>query len=145
MTVVGVLAAEPWFVTVTLPVTACPWDAVWLAGVKAVMLRLAGLSTVAEPEEPPAPIPSSIALSAPYPNPSRSATTLRFALPAPAVVDLAVYDVRGRRIESVIPGKLQDAGEHEVPLRTSGWPAGFYFCRLQIGETSIARKFVVLP
>ena len=108
------------------------------------MSTLAGLSTVAEPEEPPAPLPSSIALSFPFPNPSRSATTLRFELPSPAVVDLAVYDVRGRRVESVIPGKLQTAGEHEVPLSTTGWPAGFYFCRLQTGETSIARKFVVL-
>ena len=108
------------------------------------MSTLAGLSTVAEPEEPPAPLPASISLSFPFPNPSRSATTLRYALPSPAIVDLAVYDVRGRRVESVIAGKLQTAGEHEVPLRTTGWPAGFYFCRLQIGETSIARKFVVL-
>jgi hypothetical protein len=108
------------------------------------MSTLAGLSTVAEVEKPPAPLPASISLSFPFPNPSRSATTLRYALPSPAVVDLAVYDVRGRRVESVIAGKLQTAGDHEVPLRTTGWPAGFYFCRLQIGETSIARKFVVL-
>ena len=108
------------------------------------MSTLAALSTVAQPEEPPPPLPSSVHLYPPFPNPTRSATTLRFALPSSSVVDLTIYDVRGRRVESVIPGLLRTAGEHQVPLRTSDWPAGFYFCRLQTTETTITRKFVVL-
>ncbi len=104
---------------------------------------LAALSTVPEPETPLGPVPLSISMSIPYPNPAVEATTVRFALPTAAMVDLTVYDVRGRRVESLIEDRVQTAGRHEVPIRTSGWASGFYFCRLDVNGESVTRKFVV--
>ncbi len=48
-----------------------------------------------------------------YPNPFREQTTLRYALPAPAAVRLAVYDVLGRRVRVLADG-FEAAGEKSV-------------------------------
>ncbi|MGH7727082.1 MAG: T9SS type A sorting domain-containing protein [Candidatus Eiseniibacteriota bacterium] len=105
---------------------------------------LASLSLIPETPPPPGPAPSAISMSVPYPNPVVSAATVRFALPIAAAVDLAIYDARGRRVELLLEGSLQTAGPHEIPIRSSGWSSGFYFCRLDVNGETVARKFVVL-
>ena len=49
--------------------------------------------------------PASFALATPTPNPSRTGrTTLSFALPRPADTRLALYDVRGRLVRTLVEG-----------------------------------------
>lgn len=45
---------------------------------------------------------ASFALSPPFPNPMRDAARVRFALPLPATVRLAVYDLRGRLVRTLL-------------------------------------------
>ena len=78
------------------------------------------------------------------PNPVRWGTTIHFALDAPSATDLAVYDVQGRRVTSILHQELLPAGEHEVPVRTDGWPAGFYICRMDAGGAAATRKMLVV-
>ena len=88
--------------------------------------------------------PTVVSLAPPAPNPAQVGTTLRFSLPSTAVVDLTVFDVHGRRVASPVPHQPKPAGDHEVSIRTSDWPAGFYFCRLEVAGMVATRKFVVL-
>jgi endonuclease/exonuclease/phosphatase family metal-dependent hydrolase len=80
-------------------------------------------------------IPASTRLHAPYPNPPRAeATMLHFDLATASSVDLAVFDVAGRRVAQVAHGDLA-AGRHRLawePRDASGRPLapGVYFIRM---------------
>jgi hypothetical protein len=100
---------------------------------------IAALSAVPA-DEAPLP-PGMLALS---PNPVSYSATLRFSLPSPAVVDLEVYDVQGRRVAKPLDSLPMPAGDHVVPLRTDGWPAGCYLARLDIQGVTSTRKMVVM-
>ncbi len=67
------------------------------------------------------------------PNPFASATTLRFALEAPAAVRLVVYDALGREVARLADGPLE-AGAHAVGFDGSGLPSGVYVWRLEAGS-----------
>jgi len=87
-----------------------------------------------------------VALSA-APNPFNPATTLSFDLPDAASVELAVFDVAGRRVATLLDGFVA-AGVQSV--RWSGrsddgflLPSGTYFARLDAGRVSSTRKIVL--
>ncbi len=66
-----------------------------------------------------------------YPNPARVAT-VKFALPRQSDVELAVFDLSGRRVATLAKGPLA-AGEHTRTWDGSGAGAGVYFVRLRAG------------
>jgi hypothetical protein len=79
------------------------------------------------------------------PNPARSHTTVRFAVPAGAEgrpVRLALYDLLGRRVHVVRTAAA--AGRHELRLPTNRLPSGVYFLRLQVGSTVKTQKLTVV-
>lgn len=78
------------------------------------------------------------------PNPFRASATIRFALPAAGPVSLAVFDVQGRRVASLLDHALRPAGMNEVSVRPDGWRDGFYFCRLEAGDATAIQKMVLL-
>jgi hypothetical protein len=78
-------------------------------------------------------------------NPCRSSGVVHFTLQADAFIDLDVFDMQGRLVRRLLDHSLQFAGEHEIPVDTSGWRAGVYFYRLVGGPDSATRKMVVLP
>ncbi len=92
----------------------------------------------------PEPVPTWLALAPIAPNPLHSEGTIRFALPAAGPVNLAVYDVQGRRVASLLNHSVLTAGVHNIGLRAGGWREGFYFCRLEAGGVAATQKFVVL-
>ncbi len=74
------------------------------------------------------------------PNPFRSMTALRFALPEPSRVELSVYDLAGQEIAR-IAARDYPAGRHVVPWRAVGRAGrplspGTYFCRLRAVSAS---------
>jgi len=84
----------------------------------------------------PGPVGGALALSAPRPNPSAGATTIAFTLPARSDVDLAVYDVRGRREASLVRGTF-DPGEQVVRWDGAGESGarvapGIHFVRMTV-------------
>ena len=59
-------------------------------------------------------------------------------------MNLTVYDLQGRRIAAPFNHSMLAAGPHSVSLRPTGWPDGFYFCRLDTDGGHATQKFVVL-
>ena len=90
----------------------------------------------------PSPVPTRVLIVAP--NPASTKATLRFALTAPAPVSLAVFDLQGRRMATLLRNSPLAAGEHAIHLATSAWPAGCYLARLDAPGLSTTRKLVVL-
>ena len=64
------------------------------------------------------------------PNPVRTGTTISFRLPRAMEVRLDVYDVAGRRVETLIEGPMPP-GLHAVRWDGAGVSSGVYFYRLQ--------------
>jgi len=88
--------------------------------------------------------PDVAALFPNTPNPFTLSTRIRFSLPAPCTVDLAIYDVTGRRRAVLIAGPLP-AGPHQAEWRAREMAAGVYLCRLRAGAATLTRKLVRLP
>jgi hypothetical protein len=82
------------------------------------------------------------------PNPSRDGGTLRFRLPAEARVDLAIYDVAGRRIARLAQG-TRSAGEYAVEwkrLDDAGHRVGpgVYLARFKAGAVERTLHIVLV-
>ena len=92
-------------------------------------------------------IPTNVFLGANRPNPFAGMTHVDFGLPTAAPVNLAVYDVSGRLVRTLINGEL-GAGEHSVQWdRTQAdgtpVPGGLYFYRLETSNQVMTRKMIV--
>ncbi|MFH1567032.1 MAG: M4 family metallopeptidase, partial [Gemmatimonadota bacterium] len=84
--------------------------------------------------EDPAPTPAGFALRPSWPNPFNSTAMIAFDLPAPARVELTIYDVRGARVTQLL-AEERDAGQYQVAwdgCDDRGQPvgSGVYLCRL---------------
>ncbi|TKJ42277.1 hypothetical protein CEE37_00950 [candidate division LCP-89 bacterium B3_LCP] len=93
-------------------------------------------------------IPDHFALYPAFPNPFNPATTICYALPQAAKVNLTVYNVSGRSVANLING-WRDAGVHEVTFNTLGasglrLSSGIYIYRLTAGEFSASVKMVLM-
>ncbi len=95
------------------------------------------------PVEEASEIPRALALSSNYPNPFRSATTLRFELPARTEVDLQVVDLLGRTVARLVEGSME-AGVHTVRFEAGNLPSGVYLARLHAGSATHTRKLVLM-
>lgn len=91
----------------------------------------------------------SIQLAQSQPNPSAGTTRIRYTLPADAArATLAVYDLSGRRVRTLLDGALA-AGAHEARwdgMNDGGGPAraGVYFYRLTVGRETAVRKLALM-
>jgi photosystem II stability/assembly factor-like uncharacterized protein len=102
--------------------------------------------TVAVPD--PTVIAPEIALGANHPNPFQSQTTILYSLPRPMGVRLAIYDVTGRAVRTLVDG-VQGAGDQHVAWdgrdeRGILSPSGVYVCRLEAAGTSRTHKVSLL-
>ena len=88
-----------------------------------------GIATATE--APPADRPG-FALRGNAPNPFRDATTVSFQLAEAGAVEVAVFDLLGRRIRTLADGFLS-AGTHRVAFEASGLPSGLYVIRFSAG------------
>ena len=76
--------------------------------------------------------PATTILSA-RPNPFSSQAVLRFTLPAPTLVRVAVYDALGREVAVLVDGALV-AGAHDAEFNARGLSTGTYLYRLEAGN-----------
>ena len=90
-------------------------------------------------------IPEHIFLSNAYPNPFQHSTNISFTLPGPNPVSLRVYDMLGRRIQTLTESVL-DAGTYEVSWSGENengalMASGAYLYVLQVGEKRLVGKW----
>jgi hypothetical protein len=75
-------------------------------------------------------VPVAAALYQNYPNPFNPATTIEFALAAPSIVTLKVYNVLGEEVATLLNGKSLDDGIQQAEFDASKLASGIYFYRL---------------
>jgi hypothetical protein len=77
--------------------------------------------------------PTAFALKQNYPDPFNPTTTIEFALAEARHVELAIYDVMGRRVATLVDGALS-AGGHRVRWQADHLSTGAYFYRIVAGD-----------
>lgn len=87
--------------------------------------------------------PVSMELSEPYPNPFNSTTTITYGLDRAAPTRIAIYDLSGREVATVVNGVIE-AGYHSVVWDADEFPSGIYICRMNAGSFSQSRKLVLV-
>ncbi|OGU51495.1 MAG: hypothetical protein A2080_14250 [Ignavibacteria bacterium GWC2_36_12] len=88
-------------------------------------------------------IPREFGLNQNYPNPFNPSTTIEFALPKQATVELAVYNLLGQRIAVLVNEDLQ-AGYYQTSFDAHSLPSGVYFYRIQAGSFVQTKKLMLL-
>ena len=106
------------------------------------------LLTLLADVEPFAPEPLRTMLFQTYPNPARGSTAIRFSIASAGPVELAVFDVNGRRVRTLadryaLPGPYAVVWDERDDLGARV-PSGVYFYRLNAGSyNSIKRMLIV--
>jgi hypothetical protein len=99
--------------------------------------------TVSAAGEPHSVIADTWTLDQNYPNPFNPSTTLHFNVPRTADVTLEVFDVLGRRIQTLYSGAMQP-GEHAIAWNCPACASGMYFAKLQSGSFQLQRRMLLM-
>jgi hypothetical protein len=91
---------------------------------------------------------AALALARPSPNPAFESASIRWSLPAPTAMRLAVFDAAGRRLRSLVEGMVS-SGPHEVRWdlrddRGGRVASGICFVRLTLGDRVLVQRIAVL-
>ncbi len=92
-------------------------------------------------DEPTGPV-TTFRLDQNYPNPFNPTTAISYQLSATSHVTLAVYDVLGRKVATLVDER-QSEGSHTVVFDGSNYASGVYFYRLTAPGVNIVRKMLL--
>ncbi|MFP8490024.1 T9SS type A sorting domain-containing protein [Gracilimonas sp. Q87] len=86
-------------------------------------------------------LPEQIAVYQNYPNPFNPSTKIRFELPQSAFVRLEVYDIMGRKVQTLVNETLTVRSRpYEYTFNAKGLSSGVYIYRLKIDDEIITKK-----
>ncbi len=93
-------------------------------------------------------MPEGYVLLQNYPNPFNPETTISYRLSFAADVELAVFDLNGRLVRTLVQGRIE-AGEHKVrwdgrDSRGEEVASGVYLYRLRAGQHVLTQRMILL-
>ena len=93
-------------------------------------------------------LPTSYNIHQNYPNPFNPVTTLRYDLPEDAMVNITIYNMMGRKVNTLVSSQ-QSAGYKSVQWNATNDAgsldsAGLYLYMLQAGDFKQTKKMVLL-
>jgi photosystem II stability/assembly factor-like uncharacterized protein len=88
-------------------------------------------------------LPEKFSLSQNYPNPFNPSTKIKFAIPNSSFIKLAVYDMLGREVSSLVNENLQP-GTYEYEFDASDLNSGIYFYKITTEDFSEVKKMILL-
>ena len=78
------------------------------------------------------------------PNPFQESTNIQFDLPAAAVVNLAVYDVNGQVVKSLIREEFYELGPHQLVFENENYAPTIYFLVLKTENEQVVQKLMLI-
>jgi len=84
------------------------------------------------------------ALSSVYPNPARSVATVDLAVQQAQDVSVEVFDLLGRRLETVFTGRMSANRTHSIPVTIRSLPSGVYFLHVKGESFTESRRLMVV-
>lgn len=90
---------------------------------------------------PPSPTKASLRC---YPNPFQQSTTIEYQVPETAVVDIAIYGMRGETIAQLSTNEILTAGTYQIDYPALGLTTGIYYVVCRVGQDLLTEKLVVI-
>ncbi len=78
-----------------------------------------------------------------YPNPFNPETTIAFKLKEDTRVNITIFNVLGREVETLVDKKMK-AGTHQIVFNAGTLPSGMYFYHMKTGDFNHVRKMVLI-
>jgi hypothetical protein len=88
-------------------------------------------------------LPGRFRLSQNYPNPFNNSTTVLYYLPFDGFMELNLYDIRGRKIDTLEKG-FRSAGKYTLNYKAGSLTSGIYFLKLKSGGHSEIIKMTLM-
>ncbi len=88
-------------------------------------------------------LPSKYDLYQNYPNPFNPTTKIKFSLPENAKVKIAVYDILGRELTTLI-NKNIEAGYHSINFDAAQFTSGVYLYTIETSKFTKVKKMLLL-
>ena len=82
-------------------------------------------------------------LSQNYPNPWNPSTTIKYSIAKEGNVKLTVYNAIGSKVATIV-NEYKPAGNYSVQFSGNNLASGIYFYRLESGNYSDAKKFILM-
>ncbi|MCZ7558339.1 MAG: HYR domain-containing protein [Bacteroidia bacterium] len=89
-------------------------------------------------------LPSHFGLDQNHPNPFNPSTTISYSLPVASIVTLRVFDLLGREVGTLVPGKHHDAGRFEVTFDGSRIGSGMYTYTMTAFSVETGEEFTAV-
>ncbi|MEW6749770.1 MAG: T9SS type A sorting domain-containing protein [Candidatus Latescibacterota bacterium] len=137
---------EPWEEIRSLEIKGRVTGDLWVDGVSLVAAPMPAPTAVREVHSPS--LPSACALHQNYPNPFNHSTVIRFALARTQPVELAVFDLAGQQVVTLVRGE-RPSGRYAVQWdgrdgRGRALASGVYLYRLRAGAQEQSRKLLLV-
>jgi hypothetical protein len=93
-------------------------------------------------------LPATFMLHQSFPNPFNPETTIRYELPTASNVHLAVYNINGQLVKTLVD-ETESAGVHSVTWKGqsndgSALPSGMYVCRMNTSGNVFQCKMMLM-
>lgn len=87
--------------------------------------------------------PADFLLNQNYPNPFNPTTVITYDIARRSHVSLTVYDVLGRKVETLV-NSVKLPGSYQASFNGTGLPSGVYFCRILSGGFTSVKKMLLV-
>jgi len=88
-------------------------------------------------------IPQKYTLGQNYPNPFNPLTTIKYALPEKADVEISIFNLNGALVETIL-NKNKKAGYHKILWNAKAAPTGVYLYRIKAEQYTDVKKCVLI-
>ncbi|MBN8570079.1 MAG: T9SS type A sorting domain-containing protein [Ignavibacteria bacterium] len=78
-----------------------------------------------------------------YPNPFNPSTTISFSIPKSGFVKLAVYDLLGKEVSSLV-NETRSAGNYEINFKASNLSSGIYIYKINTDEFTSSKQMMLI-
>ena len=88
-------------------------------------------------------VPEAFAIHQNFPNPFNDRTTFTFDIPQTSHVNLSVYDLSGRQVDTLLDENLS-LGKHQMTWEGNNLPSGVYLIRMQTDDGTFYSRATLL-
>jgi hypothetical protein len=86
----------------------------------------------------------AMTLAAPFPNPVTGVSDIRYSVDGAGPVTIHVYDVKGRRVTTLLDTSRRPAGSGVVRFDARGLASGVYFVRMRTPSAVMSQKLTII-
>ena len=112
-----------------------------IVGDGGTILRVSGIVTGIDDNQ--IKQPNSFILMQNYPNPFNPTTTIQYVISSEQFVSLKIYDILGKEVATLVNSR-KAIGNYKVNFNASNLTSGVYFYRIQAGNFTETKKFILL-